>query len=229
MDAPSGATSLMLSCPTVKMLTPVSPRVPLRHNFEHKGELQAATDATDATDDLVDGAPQMALIGESTLRGVYASRPLDVDPIRSADHDLRDIHSDRAPAAAYPRMSSAISYAETRSIGQRRAGCPPPQEPLGASGAPSVRPRSALAPCVVQLRADVLQQRLVNRSLDLDERIPPRGERSDPPGSTRASFRSRRACANRPARVLSVAPPLPDPRQNWSDRLFLWALVGRRH
>ena len=41
--------------------------------------------------DLVDGAPQAALVGEAPRHRMDAPGALDVDPIRSIDHDLGDV------------------------------------------------------------------------------------------------------------------------------------------
>ena len=125
----------------------------------------------DPTDDLVDDAAQVRLVGEPRVDRVDLARPLHEDVVRAVDHDLGDLRVtqqrlERAVAEDLVgdllRDPGAVGVRERRLLGVDRLLERLPH--LGGElGLGKVR--------VVEARPEAVDERLVHAPLDLAERV----------------------------------------------------------
>ena len=136
---------------------------------DHRAGLVDA--AAHLADDLVDGAPQVHLVGEVSLHGEQPSAPLHEDLVRAVDHDLADVR------VAEERLDGAVAQdvvgdllGDAGAVGDRERGVLGRQDVLQRQADPLLE--LGLGELgVVELRADALEQPLVHRALEGVERV----------------------------------------------------------
>ena len=125
----------------------------------------------DARDDLVDRAAQMGLVGEAADDLEEPPAPLDVDRVGTVDHHLGDVR------VAQERLERAIAedvvgdlLGDARPVGHREGRVVLSQHFL-QGGADLLLEIGLGQSRVVELGTEVVQQRLVDSTLEVGERV----------------------------------------------------------
>ena len=172
--------------------------------------------------DLVDGAAQVALVGEGRVHRVQQAVALDVDLVVAVDHDLGYVR------VAQVRLQRPVAEDVVRHLlrdahpvgrghrASRRAAAPP-----AASGHPLFQ-LVLVDVRVVELRPERLQQRLVHAALHRAERVGVAGRAAGRGRDVRAAARpATRSCESRSDRLMPTRPLLRDLRADLRVRLGL--------
>ncbi len=142
--------------------------------------------------DLLDGAAQMALVGEGCLHGVQAAGPLDVDLVVTVDHDLGDFGVPQVGLQrAVPENFVRDLLSDPRPVGHRQRALVVLQHHLQRLRHPLLQ-FPLVKVRVVEPWPECLQERLVDAALD-------RGKRVGVPGGAAGHGRLlKRGCCRRP-------------------------------